>query len=76
VGVSVSVGRAVNVSEGIAEAVSVGMGVDISAEGRLVDVSAGTGEFEAGTCPVLLELQAARNRVQIISRISFLFFMA
>ena len=60
----------------MAEAVSVGMGVDVSAAGRLVDVSAGTGEDEAGACPALLELQAARDRVKRIIRISFLFFMA
>ena len=73
VGISVLVGRGVNVSDGMAEAVSVGIGVKVSAAGKLVDVSTGAGEVEAGAC---LVLQAARDRVKIISKISFLFFMA
>ncbi len=72
----VSVGMGVKVSDGIAEAVSVGMGVEVSAAGRLVDVSAGEGEVEAGVGPVLLKLQAVMIRVKIIGKISFMFFIA
>ena len=74
VGRGVSVGGGVKVSDGMGEAVSVGMRVDVSAGGRLVNVLAGAGEDEAGTCLSLL--QATRNRVKIIGRISFVFFMA
>jgi hypothetical protein len=65
----------VKVSEGIMETVSVGMGVKISVAEIPVDVSAGMGEAEAGACPVLLKLQAAMDRVKIIGKISFMFFM-
>ena len=76
VGISVSVGRGVNIFDGMAEAISAGRGVKVSAAGRLVDVITVAGEVEAGTDPVLLKLQAAIVRVKIIGRISFLFFMA
>ena len=76
VGISVSVGRGVNIFDGMAEAISAGRGVKVSAAGRLVDVSAGTGEVEAGTEPMLLKLQAAIVRVKIIGKINFVFFMA
>jgi hypothetical protein len=52
------------------------MGVKVSAAGRLVDVSAGTGEVEAGAGPVLLKLQATIVRLKIIGKINFVFFMA
>jgi hypothetical protein len=66
----------VNVSDGMVEAISVGMGVKVSGAGRLVDVSAGTGDVEAGACPALLKLQACIIRVKMKGRKSFLFIMA
>ena len=70
---SVSVGRGVN--DGMAETVVVGMAVDVSAAGRLIDVLVDTGEEEAGVCPVLLTVQAIVDRIKIIGRISFMLFM-
>ena len=73
VGIGVSVGSGVNVSDGIGEAVSVGMGGKVSVRARLVDVSAGMGEEEAGACPVslLLKLQASVVRIKMMGRKSF-----
>ena len=76
VGVSVSVGKDVDVSDGLAEAVSVGGGVNVSAAGRLVNVLTGTGVAEAGNCPIAFKLQATVINVKITGRISFVFFMA
>jgi len=76
VAVGVLVGRGVNVSEGMAETVSVGMGVKVSAAGRLVDVLIGAREGEAGACPVLLKLQARDVRIKMMGRKYFLFCTA
>jgi len=76
VGIEVLVGSGVNVSDGTAEAVSVGMGVKVSVIERLIGDEAGAGEDEAGFCPVLLILQATVVKVKIMVRKSFLFSMA
>lgn len=76
VGIRVSVGRGVNVSDGIVDAFSVGMEVKVSVTERLIDVSAGMGEAEAGACPALLKLQASVVRIKMIGRNKILFFMA
>jgi len=74
--VGVSVGRGVNVCDGMAEAVSVGMEVNVSATGRLVDVLTGAAEeVEAGACPVLLNPQASVVRIRMMGRKYFLFCM-
>ena len=75
VAVGMSVGRGVNVCDGMAEAVSVGRGVKVSATGRLVDVLTGAAEVEAGACPVLLKLQARVVRIKMMGRKFFLFCM-
>ena len=68
VGMGVLVGSGVNVSEGMAEAVSVGMGVKVSVIERLIGDEAGMVEDEAGSCPVLFELQAYNVNIKITGR--------
>ena len=68
----VSFGIGVKVSDGMAEAVSVGMGVKVSVATRLGNVDSALGAGEAGACPVLLKLQASVVRVKIMGRKSFL----
>jgi hypothetical protein len=72
----VSVGSGVNVSEGMAEAVNVGMGVKVSVTARLIGDEAGMVDDEAGSCPVLLKLQAHSVNIRITGRKSFLFSMS
>ena len=72
----VSVGSGVNVSDGMAEAVSVGMEVKVSVTERLIGDEAGMVEDEAGSCPVLFKLQAYSVNIKIIGRKSFLFCIA
>jgi hypothetical protein len=72
----VSVGSGVNVSEGMVEAVSVGMRVRVSVTERLIGEEAGLVEDEAGACPALLKLQAHSVNIRITGRKSFLFCIA
>ena len=74
--VGVFAGIGVNVSNGIAEAVNVGIGVKVSVADKLVDVFTDTGEAEVGVCPVLLKLQASVADIKIMGRINFWFFMS
>ncbi len=69
VDVSVEVGSGVIVSEGRGE-------MDVSAATRLVDVSTGCGEGEAGACPVaVLRPQASIVSVRRMGRKNFLRFI-
>jgi len=72
----VSVGSGVNVSDGMAEAVSVGMEVKVSVTERLIGDEAGAGELEAGACPALFKLQAHSVKIKMRGRKSFLFFIS
>jgi len=72
INVGVSVERGVEVSEGVIVTVSVGMGVNVSVKGMLVDVSSTIGEGEAAGAP-LLKLQA--RVVTIIKSREYLFFI-
>jgi hypothetical protein len=72
--VSVGTGVDVNVRVRFGVRVRVGRGVNGSVEGRLVDVSAGTGEREAVGLP-FVELQALNIRITKMNAYMFLTFI-
>ena len=78
VDVGVSVGRGVNVIVNVGMDVNVsgaGGRVDVSVGEMFIDVPAGSGEDEAGACPVFIKLHARVVRIKTSGRISVCAFM-